>query len=166
MLLPVLLVGIRELSFHEPATALTARTGADEGELIRAYENNEIYLVGGYKTMTEPGMPQIVQDSGWSVLRSACMEQGKLQSAAFYHHFLPMGSWVYYQPFYTAACDEIGIDNPMRALVERENVFLLCYEDNPEYFNRLIEFLYDRYGNLKMRRIGSLAGARVYEFSK
>ncbi len=166
MLLPVFLTGIPKLSFHEPTTAFNARTGADEGELIRAYEKGEIYLVGGYKTITEPGTLQQVQGNGWGVLRSACMEQGKLQGAEFYHHFLPVGSWVHDQPFYTAACDEIGIDNPMRALVERENVFLLCYEDNPEYFNRLIEFLYDRYGNLKMRRIGSLAGAGVYEFGK
>ena len=166
MLLPVLLTGLPELSFHEPTTALNARAGADEGEFASAYENNDIYLVGGYKTVIEPGMSLKISKNGWYILRSGCMEQGKLQNTEFYHHFLPMGSWVHGQPFFTQACEDVGIDNPMRALFERDNVFLLCYDDNPEYFNRLIEFLYDRYGNLRMQRIGFLAGAKVYKFRK
>ena len=76
-----------------------------------------------------------------------------------------MGDWVYGQPYFRDLLNEIGVDNPAEALVERPNTFLL--EGNTKI---VLYYLQEHFGsNIEFQKVaekGLIDNLHVYRVIK
>ena len=86
---------------------------------------------------------------------------GKLPSRTVMEHNIPLGDWVYGQPYFEDLLKKIGVDNPAEALVERPNTFLL--EGNMKI---VLNYLQEHFGNdiefQEVGEIGPIDNLQVY----
>lgn len=86
---------------------------------------------------------------------------GKLPTAAYMSHYVSWGDWTYGQTYHREFLNNLGIPNPMQALLTREHTYLLCH-DNTLVFRYLQEH-YD--ANVAVVQVGTINGEEVWEFS-
>ncbi len=90
---------------------------------------------------------------------------GKLPSRSVMEHNIPLGDWVYGQPYFRDLLNEIGVDNPAEALVERPNTFLL--EGNTKI---VLYYLQEHFGsNIEFQKVaekGLIDNLHVYRVIK
>jgi hypothetical protein len=77
-----------------------------------------------------------------------------------------LGGWEYPAPFLTARFSENGISNPMRDLLEKDNVYLAS-SDHQGIVNLILQFLQETYDrDASVTRRGEIDGIGIYEFSR
>nr|MCR4924188.1 hypothetical protein [Lachnospiraceae bacterium] len=161
----ILSKGFSELHFHKLTTAFDSRTAADDGALPYDLKEGSLYLVaGGNEFKGRKGEETF--ETGWIRVCKTYTDQGKLAGKEFYRQYIPLGWWFYGQPYYKSLLKELGAENPMTALFDREDTYLLLYGDDRYDLNMIIEFIYDHYGNMNVKRIESNSEYSLYRFSR
>lgn len=89
---------IAHSSFHDPVTAWTSRTGADDSE----YRDDRLYIWPNWHGT----IPQFFAN------------QNQLPTQHVLDHNIAAGDWTYGQPFYNDFLERIGATNPAAELVE------------------------------------------------
>ena len=72
------------------------------------------------------------------------MESGKLFSKEKMKHNIPVGDWMSGQNYFKEYLKEIGVENPMKALLYRENTYYV-QEDSFEQKNLILNWLREHY---------------------
>lgn len=84
---------------------------------------------------------------------------GVLPTRSYLEHNVPMGTWVYGQPYFEEMLERTGISNPVRYLAENDGVYYVC----PEPDNTL-QFIEEHYGiEVEARFAGECLGTEVWE---
>lgn len=126
-----------------PQLAINARRNVDESEYTLMKDSNGIYLV--------------------SILFGPeyHLENGKLPSEELMNHMVFIGDWTYGQPYQISYLKRLGIPNPAKALLERDDVFLA--HQRPGLVFALLEA---RAGKpIEAEQIGMVADTPVYRIS-
>lgn len=88
------------------------------------------------------------------------MNQGKLLPEEFLEHNLCYGEWIYGQVYYQNYMEELGVRNPMRALLGRDETYYVA-EDN----DLVLIWLQEHYDEgIQVRATGEVNQIPVWEF--
>lgn len=132
---------IAHAKFHDFQTVLTSRVDADESAYEQTKSDDDLYLWPLWHGT-------ILADSWVS---------GELPSAELLKHNVALGYWTAGQPYYTAFLEQIGHPNPIRDLVEKDNVYVMS---NADY---ILNFLREHYGNdIDLVEAGEVNGMTAY----
>ncbi len=86
---------------------------------------------------------------------------GKLPSQNVINHNIALGDWTSGQPYYTGFLKRIGHENPIRDLVEMDNVYIMSNDDY------IMDFLRKHYGdNINLAKTGEINGVVAYRVDK
>lgn len=126
-----------------PQLALNARRNVDESEYAQMKESDAIYLV------SRLSWPKYHQ------------QNGKLPSKELMNHMVFTGDWTYGQTYHKSYLERLGIPNPAKALLERDDVFLA--HQRPGLVLALLEA---RAGKpVEAEQIGTVADTPIYRIS-
>lgn len=131
------------LSFPKEFSPLAINAGmtADDSAYRETYEGNAVYICSGQKLLTFAG-------------------QGKLPTDEFLRHYVSCGDWTYGQSYQIQHLNSIGISNPIKSLITRENTYLLSGD-----CSLVQRFLQEHYApNVESRQVGEIDGEAVWEF--
>ncbi len=124
-----------------PATTLNAKTNADESIFRNAFDPEGIYL-----------WPNWFASIPWYY-----RDLDKLPPRWVLEHHIPVGDWTYGQPYFDSFLKEIDLENPAKALIERDNVYLMFGSDT------LLDFLRIHYDeDFELIEVGELNGQIAY----
>lgn len=88
------------------------------------------------------------------------MESGKLMPHSFLSHHFSTGDWTYGQPYQKNLLQSLGVENPARALLEREHTYYGT--ENP---NIVLKYLRHYYGeNIQARLAGEILSWKYWSF--
>lgn len=119
-----------------------ANTSANEMNWKAAYQEDAIYLCEGAYLMQFAG-------------------QSRLPSGEFMKHFVSVGDWTYGQNYHRDYLNQLGIPNPMHALLAREKTYLLG--GNPSC---VLCFLREHYApDAAVEQAGDINGTPLWKFS-
>lgn len=128
---------------EKPQLAVNARRNVDESEYAQMKESDAIYLVS---VLFGPGYHL------WN---------GKLPSKELMNHMVFIGDWTYGQTYHKSYLERLGIPNPAKALLERDDVFLA--HQRPGLVLALLEA---RAGKpVEAEQIGTVADTPIYRIS-
>lgn len=132
------------IKFHDrPQNAFTGCVDVDESAYEQTFTADDLYIWPNWHGT-------IPKEFGWM--------KGKLPTQRVLEHNIPLGDWTYGQPYYTGFLERIGHSNPIRDLVEKDNVFIM---DNGRY---IINFLREHYGSdIELVESGEINGATAYK---
>ena len=138
---------IAHIEFHDsPQNAFTGRVGADESAYEETLQNDNLYIWPNWHGT-------IPREFGWM--------NGKLPTQRVLEHNIPLGDWTYGQPYYSAFLERIGHPNPIRDLVEKDNVYIMS---NNRY---IIDFLQEHYGDdIELVEAGEVNGTTAYKVER
>ena len=127
--------------WRTPMTTLNAKIGADDRVLTDTFDPEGVCL-----------WPNWFLNVPWYF-----RDIGKLPTKEALAHHLPVGDWLYGQPFFEDHLESIDMPNPGRALVENDHVYLM--DGGKSFF----EFLKAHYGDdLIMEEAGEVRGKTAY----
>lgn len=90
------------------------------------------------------------------------MEQGKLMPRKFLQHNVYDGAWTYGQPFFSSYLGEINAENPMCALLEREETYYVAFD-----CTYVLTYLQEHYyKNVDAEIVDEIDGVPVWKFKK
>ena len=115
-----LVQAIRAGGLRAPQTALLSRAPAENGSADG----------GGFVTLWE---------DWYAGVGHALMDAGRLAPPELLVRHLPAGDWSYGQPYFAAFLKEMGTENPARALLEHEDMYLATAD--AEYLQLVLAFL-------------------------
>ena len=93
------------------------------------------------------------------------MEKGKLPTEERVRRNIPAGGWVYGQNYYKELLSGVRAENPMKALLYRENTYFVQNEKNPQ-LDFFVRWLREHYAeNTQAEVIGEPDGCTVWKFS-
>jgi hypothetical protein len=99
-----------------------------------------------------------------SVMRTSEQFCGqKLLSEEFVAHNLVDGEWEYSQPYYVDYLHNIGLDNPMQALLNREHTYYVAPEERCQMVLTFLQEHYD--SSVVVESVGEIKGIPVWKFS-
>ena len=105
-----------------------------------------------------------VYDFSQAVFTSDFMKKGKLFSQKFIEHNLVDGEWMYSQPYYLEYLRKIGMENPMKALIERENTYYVANKSRCEI---VLTYMQEHFSkNITAENIAEVGGFPVWKFSE
>ncbi len=88
-------------------------------------------------------------------------DRGKLPTQRVLEHNIALGDWTFGQPYYTAFLERIGHPNPIRDLVEKDNVYIM---GNGDY---ILNFLREHYGeDIVLVEAGEVNGVKAYKVER
>lgn len=126
--------------FHEIKTVLQSRVNADESAFETTFHDNDLYIWSNTMVFKTYGRME------------------KLPSQQFLEHNIQIGDWSSGQPYYTAYLEHIGHPNPIRDLVEKDNVYIMS---NSDY---ILNFLREHYGeDIELEEDGEVNGMIAYK---
>ena len=126
-------------------SAFNARSIAADGE-----KDETVYIWDPVYAMDSPLMAPYAQNPAM------------LPGADVFDHHLMMGDVSYGQKAFYDQLNRMGIRNPMRALLERENTFVAGGEENAA---RVLTWLREHYdASTQMEAVGSYGGATVWRY--
>ena len=127
--------------WRAPMTTLNAKIGADDRVLIDTFDPEGIYL-----------WPNWFLNVPWYF-----RDISKLPTKEALTHHLPVGDWLYGQPYFEEHLESIDMPNPGRALVENDHVYLMAGGDT------FLQFLQAHYGeDLILKPVGEVNGKTAY----
>lgn len=144
----VALLDIRTYNFVIPQSVFKVREGADESRWESTYQNEVRYV-----WMTSEFVERPLRDF---------IDQGKFMTDEFLEHNLFVGEWLYGQVYYNNYLNKIGLSNPMKALLEREQTYLVA-EDNTMVLTYLKEHFDE---NVVAQKVGEIEGIPIWEFGE
>ena len=138
------------LSFHPLLTPFDARTGQIEDAFLETYRDNIVCIWGGWDAnQVDEGYQIRNYLGGWySNVCEYFIGQGKLPSKEFFQHNIPIGEWYYGQVCMNEHLKNLGVENPARALVERDDVFLVNGNGVPVFSEYVTKYLEEHFGPL------------------
>lgn len=138
---------IAHIEFHDkPQNAFTGRVGAEESVYEKTLQSDDLYIWPNWHAT-------IPKEFGWKM--------GKLPTRRVLEHHIPLGDWTYGQPYYTEFLERIGHPNPIRDLVEKDNVYIMS---NSQY---IVNFLREHYGDdIELAEAGEVNGTKAYRVIK
>lgn len=95
--------------WRTPMTTLNAKVGAVDRVLTDTFDPDGVYL-----------WPNWFLNVPWYY-----RDIGKLPTREALEHHIPVGDWLYGQPYFDEFLESIGLSNPGRALVESDHVYLM-----------------------------------------
>lgn len=129
--------------FHEIKTVLNSRVNADESAFEATAHEDDLYIWPNTMIFRTYGPME------------------KLPSQQFLEHNVSIGDWSSGQPYYTAFLEHIGHPNPIRDLVEKDNVYIM---DNSGY---ILNFLREHYGkDIELVAAGEVNGMTAYRVER
>ncbi len=152
---------------HRLTTPLNACGPVKEDKFSGAYGGNRRYLLCGWDISAEDD--NTVSESylhGWYEAEKTFIEQGKLPPAVFFRYYLSSGEFFYGQEYHNDLLHEIGIDNPIEALFERDDLYLLDMSRDTLFREFFYVYLYEHYGEMTVREVGNINGSPVFEFRR
>lgn len=88
------------------------------------------------------------------------MEAGKLMPLEYTKHNIYDGSWIYGQLYFEQLLDVIEVENPMRALLEREETYYVSFE-----YQRVLTYLQEHFNaSTEVTYMGENEGIPVWKF--
>ncbi len=109
VILAGVLFGTSIITSNGFSTALLAKTGADESKFEQYWQGDNLYI---WDTFTMN-----------NVIFGHYAKQGKLATEKCLKHNIAHGEYIYGQAFTDEYFDSIGTNNPVRALLNRENTY-------------------------------------------
>ncbi len=152
--------------FHSISTPLNAGIDADNGEFSQIYGTDIRYLVCGWGEVLEHGKYNTSYLHGWYTALQQYRNQDKLPPEEFFRHYIASGWFGYGQEYYLSLLREIGMDNPVTALIEQDDVYLLDMSNDSMFREYFYVYLYDHYGDMMVKKIGELYGYPIYMFRR
>ena len=134
--------------FVKPQSVFQTRIGADESRWEKTYHGDDRYV-----WMTNEFVQRPMRDF---------IDQGKLMTDEFLEHNLCVGEWLYGQVYYDNYLERIGMPNPMRAFLDRENIYCVA-EDNTMVLTYLQEHFDE---NVVAYQVDEIDGIPVWKFEK
>ena len=136
---------IAHTEFHEPLSALNARTGADDSAYDRTFHEDDLYIWPAWHS----SVPKFFG------------KQGKLPTLRVLEHNIPLGDWTSGQPYYTEFLKRIGHPNPIRDLTEKPNVYIMSDS------GYILSFLRRHYGeDITLVPAGEINGVTAYRVER
>lgn len=131
--------------FHSPTTALNSITSYEVTDNPYTYaKGDELFIWPNWHSASLPAYYCSI---------------GKLPTKDVIEHNIPDGDWVYGQPYYNEMLKRINAVNPARALLEREDTYLM-----EGYSETLISQMKEHYGNdIEVIEAGEAAGKKIYK---
>lgn len=127
---------------HEPQTVLNSRIDADDSVYTMTFDDDSLFIWRKWQNT----VPKHFAD------------MGKLPTKRVLEHNIALGDWTYGQPYYLEFLEEIGHPNPIRDLVEKDNVYIMS---NLSY---IIDFLREHYGeDINLVEAGEVSGVTAYK---
>lgn len=118
-----------------------ANTSASEVTWRSAYQEDAIYLCEGAYLMQFAG-------------------QSRLPSGEFMRHFVSVGDWTYGQNYHKDYLNQLGIPNPMHALLTREKTYLLGGDPSC-----VLRFLQEHYASdTAVEQVGDINKIPLWQF--
>ncbi|MBR6257235.1 MAG: hypothetical protein IKR23_07645 [Lachnospiraceae bacterium] len=151
---------------HRFETVCSAAKGAEEKSFSAVYGTDIRYLVCGWGEEEEEDSVILDNMYGWNRMLKHYMDQAKLPSSEFFRHYLSSGWWCYGQEYYLSLLRELQVENPVRALVEKDEVYLLDMSEDSLFREFFYVYLYDHYGDMLVKKIGTVDEYPVYRFRK
>ena len=125
--------------FHRIKTVLQSRVDVDESALEDTIHDDDLYIWPNTMIFRTYG------------------EIDKLPSQRFLEHNVSIGDWSSGQPYYTSFLERIGHPNPIRDLVEKDNVYVMSKSDY------ILNFLREHYGeDIDLVEAGEVNGVTAY----
>lgn len=132
--------------FVKPQSLFRVKSGANEEKWESTYKEDEIYLWKTTEFVLHP--------------MNDFIEQGKFMSEEFLEHNLSCGDWTHGQVYYQNYLKRLGIDNPMEALLKRNNTYYVA----PDAKTVLI-YLREHYDeDVKVQKVDEIDGIPIWEF--
>lgn len=153
-----------KIELHPPVTPFNAAAGADEGEFAEVYASDVHYLVCGWDSPGESAGGHFLH--GWREIQDKYRDQEKLPPKEFFEHYISSGWFGYGQDYYLTFLREQGLENPVKALFERDDVFLLDMSGDTVFREFFYVYLYDRYGDMTVKKVDEIDSCPVYSFRK
>ena len=86
---------------------------------------------------------------------------GKLPTRRILEHHIPLGDWTSGQPYWTEFLARIRHPNPLRDLVEKDNVYIMSDSDY------ILSFLREHYGeDIVLTEAGEVNGKTAYKVTR
>lgn len=136
--------GLMNTEFVHNQSVFTAKNSTGTVE----YRENELYIwnIGAY--VNTP------------MKRFASL--GKLMPLEYTQHNIYEGAWVYGQLYFEQLLEEVEAENPMRALLEREDTYYTAFE-----YDHVLTYLQEHFDeNTTVTCVGELEGIPVWKFMK
>lgn len=105
-----------------------------------------------------------VYDFSKNINKSDFVEKGKLLSEKFISHNLVDGDWMYSQPYYLDYLRRIGMEKPMKALIDREQTYYVAKEDRCALVLNYLREHFDT--TVTADSVGEICGLPVWKFLK
>lgn len=156
------------MSFHHFVTAFDAQN-VPQDPFDSFYDKDVRYLVCGWEEgASEEDDRFFVKNyiSGWNKMVDMYKVGDKLPTSEFFRHFICSGHFWYGQEYYTSLLEEIGTPNPVKALIERDDVLLLDTSEDTLFREYFFVYMYDHYGRMSVKKVGNIMGYPVYEFRR
>lgn len=134
------------VTFSGHQSLFCAKTGAEEQKWEATYEADAVYL---WRSTAH-------RNSG---MRSF-MSQGKLLSQEFLAHHLNDGGWEFNQVYFKERMEQMGVPNPIHALIEQEETYYVA-----EDCNFVWTYLKEHYDDgIEAIQVDELNGIPVWKF--
>lgn len=132
--------------FVKPQSVFNVKEYADEDKWSSTYTDEQIFIWQTNEFVQYP-----MRDF---------MNQGKLMTEEFMRHNLCYGEWTWGQVYYINYLERFQLPNPMKALLEREETYLVA-EDHT-LVSTYIKEHYDE--NVIVQKVDEIDGIPVWEF--
>jgi hypothetical protein len=157
---------VKDMSLHTFITPFNSKV-LDDDPFEEFYGGDTRYLVCGWdEKVTEKNLYSRNLLYGWMSVENMYKKKGKLPPPVFFRYFICGGDWFSGQEYYRSLLEEIGIKNPVRALFEQDNIRLLDISEDTRFREFFFVYLYDHYGEMTVKKVGSIMGYPVYEFKR
>ena len=156
----------RSASLHPFTGAWNAKTGIRDTGFSEIYDTDMHYLVCGWNEKAEGNLLTVNYLYGWYKAEDCYADQGKLPERDFFRHYISSGQWFYGQEYYMSLLRDEGLENPVRALFEKDNIRLLDMSEDTMFREYFFVYMYDHYGEMTVKKVGSINGYPVYEFRR
>lgn len=126
---------------HEPQTVLNSRINAEDSAYATTFDEDSLFIWRKWQNT----IPKHFAD------------MGKLPTKRVLEHNIALGDWTYGQPYYLEFLEEIEHSNPLRDLVEKDNVYIMSD------LSYIINFLREHYGeDINLVEAGEVNGSTAY----
>ena len=130
-------------SFHSFQTPLTAKIGADDSGYDTTFEEDTLYI----------------WPSWYSTVPDYFARQNKLPTQRVIEHNIAIGDWTYEQQYFIDFLERIDARNPVVALLERPNTYLVDGQTK-----ELLWYMQEHYGeDIRLELVGKIEGRKVFK---
>lgn len=129
------------MEIRSPQVCILGKINVDDSVYAQTFNDDDLYI----------------WPSWYGTIPEYFGDRGKLPTQRVLEHNIALGDWTSGQPYYTSFLERIGHPNPIRDLVEKDNVFIM---NNDSY---ILNFLREHYGeDIDLVEAGEVNGVTAY----